>query len=177
MMKVGFLGLEVEVPDDPVGFIKGKVVEILNYLGYEWPVTDESVLDSWGDKWEAIEGRINAYVADLDAGVAHVGRNNEGPAVDAFNAYVSGGESSVDSLRSIADAAPIAAASYRGAATLIRTLRGVVIGKLILDAVSLAAAIISGGASAAASFLIRMGVGAAINVAIDQAMNALLGAE
>lgn len=92
--------------------------------------------------------------------------------VASVRAYLEGGV-----LKSIAAAAPVAAASYHGAATLVRGLRTIVIGKLILDAVSLAAAIISGGASAGASFLIRTGVGAAINVAIDQAMNALLGGE
>ncbi|EPH05540.1 hypothetical protein HMPREF1531_00969 [Propionibacterium sp. oral taxon 192 str. F0372] len=60
-------------------------------------------------------------------------------------------------------------------AGLIRTLRVVVIGKILLDAISLAAAIISGGASAAVSVLVRTGASAAINVIIDQTINELLG--
>ncbi len=65
--------------------------------------------------------------------------------------------------------------TYSLAAGLIRALRVVVIGKILLDAISLAAAIISGGASAAVSVLARTGASAAINVIIDQTINELLG--
>ncbi|WP_296136018.1 hypothetical protein [uncultured Tessaracoccus sp.] len=175
MGTVNFFGLEVDVPDDPVAFIKTKVIELLNYMGYEWPVTDDGTLDAWGDRWAAIESQINGYVASLDGGVAHVSANNEGAVANAFLAHMRGDDSNVASLRSIADAAPVAAQSYHGAALLVRGLRAFVIGKIILDAAMLAAAIISGGASAGASFLIRTGISAAINIAIDQAINALLG--
>ena len=60
-------------------------------------------------------------------------------------------------------------------AGLIRALRVVVIGKILLDAISLAAVIISGGASAAVSVLARTGASVAINVIIDQTINELLG--
>ena len=176
-MKVSFFGAEVEIPDDPIGFIKDQAIKLLNYLGYEWPVTDDGVLDAWGDQWAAVQGRIDGFVAELEGGVSHVAANNEGEFVVAFEAYMRGDESNLASLKSIAAAAPIAADSYHGAALLVRSLRAVVIGKLILDSVSLAAAIMSGGASAGASFLVRAGIGAAINIAIDQAINQLLGAE
>lgn len=174
-MQVNFLGMEVDIPDDPIGFIQGKAIDLLNYLGYEWPITDDVVLDSWGDQWAAVQSRIEGFVSELEGGIIHVASNNEGAFVEAFEAYMGGDESNVASLKSIAMAAPVAADSYHGAALLVRGLRAVVNRKLILDAVSLAAAIISGGASAGASFLIRAGIGAAINIAIDQAMNALLG--
>ena len=79
------------------------------------------------------------------------------------------------SLKSIADAAPVISTTYGLAAGLIRALRAVVIGKILLDAISLAAAIISGGASAAVSVLVRTGASAAINIIIDQTINELLG--
>lgn len=166
------MGFEIT---DPVGYIKDRAVQLLNYLGYEWPVTDDGVLDSWGDQWAAIESRINTFVQDLDDGVAHVLANNEGQALTAFLTYMNG-ESNLSSLRSIAAAAPLAAGAYHGAALLIRALRTYVIGKLILDAVRIAAAILSGGLAAGASILIGMGAGALINIAIDQAINELLGA-
>lgn len=175
-MKVSFFGLDVEIPDNPEAFIKGKAIELLNYLGYEWPVTNDGMLEAWGAQWEAAESRINSFVAELEGGVAHVAVNNQGAFADAFKTYMQGDDSNLRSLKSIAEAAPIAAASYRGAAKIVAGLRLVVIGKLLLDAVSLAAAIISGGSSAAVSFLVNKGVGAAINIAIDQAINALLGA-
>lgn len=177
MVSVNFRGIDVTIPADPVGFIKSKVIELLNYMGYEWPITDDGMLDTWGDRWAEIEGKIQGYVSSLDASVAHVSGNNEGAFVDAFKGHMQGDDSNVTALRSIGDAAPMAAASYHGAALLVRRLREFVIGKIIVDAAMLAAAIVSGGASAGASFLIRAGIGAAINIAIDQAINALLGGE
>lgn len=174
-MPPSVFGWDFDLPGDPIGFIKGKAIELLNYLGYEWPVTDDGMLDSWGNQWAAIEGKINGFVTDLQGGVEYIGANNEGDYLVAFQAYMKGDESNLSSLKSIADASPIAAASYHGAATLIRGLRLYVIGKLLLDAVMLAAAIISGGVSAGASFLVRKGIGAVINIAIDQAINQLLG--
>lgn len=175
-MSISIFGFDVPIPADPIGYIKGKAIEILNYLGYEWPVTDDGVLDSWGDQWDAIEGRIRGFVNELDGGITHVATNNQGAFVEAFEGYMAGDDSGVTSLKSIADAAPIAAASYHGAALIVRGLRALVIGKLLLDAVTLAAAIITGGIGAGASILIKAGVSGAINLAIDQAINQLLGA-
>lgn len=45
-----------------------------------------------------------------------------------------------------------------------------------MDAVSIAAAILTGGASAAVSLLAKKGATMLINIAIDQAINDLMGA-
>lgn len=71
---------------------------------------------------------------------------------------------------------PIAAEANRLAAILIAGLRTYVIGKLILDAFSIAAAIITGGASTAASLAHRQGANLLINRAINEAINDLTGA-
>jgi len=176
-MEVTFLGLEVTIPDDPVAFIKAKAIELLNHLGYEWPTSNEDMLDQWAELWEELPARVDAQLAQFEQAITHVTNNNAGPTADAFRAYMSGGETNIETMVSIRDHAPAAAASYRGAALLVRGLRAFVIGKLLLDAVMLAAAIISGGASAGASLLMRKGIGAAISIAIDQAINQLLGGQ
>lgn len=175
-MKVDFFGLEVEIPDDPVTYIKTKVVQLLNYLGYEWPSTDPGTLRSWAGQWDALNGQLNSYISDLESGVRHIDTSNMGSGVAAFTSYMNSDDSNLHSLKSIAAAAPYAAGAYTGAAILIEGLRAYVIGKIILDAVQLAAAIISGGTSAAASFLVNKGVGLLINIAIETAINQLLGA-
>ncbi len=175
-MKVSFFGLDVEIPDDPIAFIKSKVVQLLNYLGYEWPSTDPGTLRTWGGEWDALQGKLNTYISELESGVRHIGSTNKGTGVGSFTDYMNGDDSNLHSLKSIAAAAPFAANAYTGAAILIEGLRAYVIGKIILDAVQLAAAIISGGTSAAASFLVNKGVGMLINIAIETAINQLLGA-
>lgn len=177
-MKFNLFGLEVDVelPSDPVGFVKGKVIEILNYMGYEWPVTDTGVLDSWAGQWDGLQGQLQAYISDLESGVQHLQSVNTGAVPDAVASYLGGSESNLHSLKTVAAAAPVAATAYRGASMLITGLRAYVIGQIILDAVSIAAAILSGGATAAVTFLAKKGATLLINLAIDQAINDLMRA-
>lgn len=56
-MEVTFLGLEVTIPDDPVTFIKAKAIELLNHLGYEWPTSNEDMLDQWAELGEELLSR------------------------------------------------------------------------------------------------------------------------
>ncbi len=176
-MKFNLFGVEidVEIPADPIAFIKEKVIIILNYMGYEWPVTDTGVLDAWAAQWDGLAGQLQAYVTDLQSGISHLVASNEGAVIDQVAGYMGGGDSNLHSLQSIATAAPLAATAYRGASILVTALRAYVIGQIILDAVSIAAAIISGGASAAVSFLAKKGATLLINMAIDQAINDLMG--
>lgn len=178
-MKFNLFGweFECEIPADPEGFIRGKVIEILNYMGYEWPVTDAGVLDAWSAEWDALAGQLDSYLADLEAGLTHLSSENEGAVPEAVVAYLGGDESSMHTLQTVAQAAPIAAKAYGGASLLITGLRAYVIAQLILDAVSIAAAILTGGASAAVSFLGKKGATALINWKIDQTINDLLGGE
>lgn len=115
-MKFSLFGVEVDVelPADPVGFIKGKVIELLNYMGYEWTVTDTGVLDGWADQWDGLQGQMQAYISDLEAGVTHITSQNVGDLPNAVAAYMNGGESNLHSLKTVADAAPLAATAYRG---------------------------------------------------------------
>ncbi len=134
------------------------------------------MLDSWSAQWDELATQLNQYLADLESGVTHLSSSNEGDIPDAVVAYLNSQESSRYTLQTIAQAAPVAATAYGGASILVTGLRAYVIGQLILDAVSVAAAILSGGTSAAVSFLGKKGATYLINKAIDEAINDLLGA-
>ena len=177
-MRFNILGLEVEVdlPDDPVAFLKGKVIEILNYMGYEWPVTDTGTLDAWAGQWDDLKAQIATQVAELEGGVRHVLANNHGDVPAAVGSYLNSDSSHLNSLRTVGEAAPMVATAYRAASKLIIGLRAYVIGQIVLDAVSIAAAILSGGASAAVSLLAKKGATMLINLAIDKAIGELMGA-
>ena len=154
---------DIQIPLNPEQWLKDRVIEILNYLGYEWPKTSENVLDQWAAQWSGYVAEAEAQIATLERSLAQVTENNAGPVPDAVAAYMASSDSNLNSLRSMASAAPKIAEAYQLAAGLIRTLRAVVIGKILLDAISLAAAIISGGASAAVTVLVRTGASVGIN--------------
>ena len=145
-------------------------------MGYEWPSTDSGVLDGWAAQWDGLQGQLETYITDLEDGVKHLVSLNEGDVPTAVAAYMGGGESNLHSLRTVADAAPLAASAYKGASILIIGLKAYVIGQILLDVVSIAAAIMTGGASAAVSFLAKKGATLLINLAIDQAISNLMGA-
>lgn len=147
-MEISFLGMDVTIPDDPIAFIKTKAIELLNHLGYEWPTTKEDVLDQWAELWGNAPQRLQTYIDQYQGAINHIRSNNTGPGADSFVTYLGSDQANMATLVSIRDAAGVASASYSGAALLVRGLRAYVIGKLLLDAVMLAAAIISGGASA-----------------------------
>ncbi len=177
-MKFNLFGwhVEVELPADPEAFVREKVIQILNYMGYEWPSTSSGVLEGWSADWDSLGSQLETYVSDLQSGITRLQGANEGAAIDAVAAYMNSDDSNVHSLHTVAQAAPLAAKAYSGAAKLIIGLKAYVIGQILLDVVSIAAAIISGGASAAVSFLAKKGAQLAINLAIDKAINELMGA-
>ena len=78
-MEVTFLGLEVTIPDDPVTFIKAKAIELLNHLGYEWPTSNEDMLDQWAELWEELPARVDVQLAQFEQAITHVTNNNAGP--------------------------------------------------------------------------------------------------
>lgn len=166
---------DIAIPVNPEQWLKDRVIEILNYLGYEWPKTSEGTLDAWAATWGSYAATANTQIDELERSVATIGERNAGDIPDAVVAYLHSDNSNLHSLRSMASAAPIIQNVYGLTAGLIRTLRVVVIGKILIDAISLAAAIITGGASAAVSILMRTGASIGINMIIDQTINELLG--
>lgn len=177
-MRFSLFGQEFEVtlPSDPAAFVKGHVIKLLNYMGYEWPTTDTGVLDAWASDWDNLGGQLQSYVTNLESGITHLSQANEGEMVNSVVGYLNSGDASTHSLSTLVEAAPAAAMAYRAASKLVTALRAYVIGQILLDVVSIACAIITGGASAAVSILAKKGAKLAINLAIDQAINALLGA-
>lgn len=176
-MKFNLFGKEfdVDLPADPIGFVKSKVIEILNAMGYSWPSTDAGILRAWASRWDGLQAELQGQLDELEAGIRHLQSRNEGGIPDAVAGYFRSDESAVHSLSTIVDAAPIAAAAYRAAAFLVDALKAYVIGQIILDAVSIAAAILSGGATAAVSFLAKQGAKALIDLAINQVITELTG--
>lgn len=164
-----------DLPANPEQYIRDRVIELLNYLGYPWPTTSPEALRSAGSAWSDFAGTVNGWVSDLESGVQHLSSNNSGPGPEAVIASLSGGESNLDAVRSLANALPTIANGYNLGADVVIALRAAVIAEILLDILALAAAIVSGGIGAGASFLVRQGAGAVIDYLIDQAINQFIG--
>lgn len=164
-----------DLPANPEQFIRDKVIELLNYLGYPWPTTSPEALRSAGSTWSGFAGTVNGWVQELEGGVSHLTTNNSGPGPESAIASLSGSDSNLDALRALAEAVPTIAQGYNLGADVVIALRLAVIAEILLDILALAAAIVSGGVAAGASFLVKQGAGAVIDYLIDQAINQFIG--
>lgn len=166
----------IDLPDIDFGsFAKGKAIELLNHLGYEWPTTDTGTLNAWAEQWRSVQTSLDAATTTLVSSVRHVAMNNQGPAAQAFQAHMDSEDSFLHSVESLAAAAPMIATGYAAAAKVVVALKLAVIGEILLDAIALGVAIMSGGMGAGVSFLAKQGAGALISILIDQAVMELVG--
>lgn len=166
----------IDLPDIDFGsFAKGKAIELLNHLGYEWPTTDTGTLNAWAQQWRSVEASLNTATSTLLSSVHHVATNNQGPTAQAFQTHMDSDDSFLQSVTSLATAAPLIATGYEAAAKVVIALKLAVIGEILLDAIALGVAIVSGGMAAGVSFLAKQGAGALISILIDQAVMELVG--
>lgn len=164
-----------DLPANPEQFIKDRVIELLNYLGYPWPTTEPGPLRTAGSAWTGLKGTVDGWIGELEGGIKHLSANNAGPTVDVVLGQLQAGDSNLASLKSLSAAIPTIASGYGLAADVVIALRIAVVAEILLDVIMLAAAIVSGGVSAGASFLVKQGAGAAIDYLIDQAIGQIIG--
>lgn len=147
--------------------LPGWLVEAIRYLGYEFPQTNEDALHQWADQLRSMSAVFESSNATLAGAISHVQSHNEGPAVDAFSAQVTGPESDVATLDRFNEAAQYAANGCEICAYAVVVFKGVVLFQLALLAPALAAGPVS--------FLLKKGVEYAIDKALEAAINQILG--
>lgn len=157
------------------GIVRPKIIELLNYLGYPWPTTDPNALRTIGSDWSSFTARASTYLADLQAAVSHIDRNNEGIATSTALAFLNGPDSNLSALKGLVEAGPMIAGAYGLAADVVVALRLAVIGEILLDTIQIGMAILTGGASAAVSLLVKQGAGEVIDYLIDKAISQIIG--
>lgn len=144
--------------------------EALNYLGFNWPLTNEDVLYQWGGELRGLSGDAQSLASEIVAAVRHVGSHNEGPTVEAFTSAVQGGDSNLEALREFANACELGAGVCDICGHIVITLKGVFIVQLGILAASLA----TGPGVLLVREGVRRAINAAINVAAEQIMNEVL---
>lgn len=155
--------------------LPGYLTQALQYLGYNWPSSNEDVLNSNAAAFTAAQESARKIVADLEGAVNHLKSNNSGEASDAFVNYMNGEEANLGSLRDFDEAAGIISSGYGMAAGAVVVFKGVVIAQLIILAAAIAVAIGTGGLGAAAPIIAREGCKRLIDAALEIAVQELMG--
>ncbi len=150
--------------------LPGWLGEALNYLGFNWPLTNEDALRAWAGEFRAMAGDADLLQTRINEAIQHVQSHNDGPAVDAFVSRARGGDSNVDAAAGFAHACDIAAGVCGVCADIVVVLKGVFIVQLGILAASLA----SGPGVLLVREGVRRAVNAGINVAAEQVMNEVL---
>ncbi|RRD47210.1 hypothetical protein [Tessaracoccus sp. OH4464_COT-324] len=145
--------------------------EALNYLGFNWPISNEDVLSEWAREFEETARSGRSLESDFLTALEHVKSNNEGPALSNFVQAVSTGDSNYEALRSFNEACDGAAVVCRVSSGIVVVLKGVFIAQLIVMAASLA----SGPGALVVREAVRRVINAAIDYAADQVLNEALG--
>ena len=122
-----------DLPANPEQFIKDRVIELLNYLGYPWPTTEPGPLRTAGSAWTGLKGTVDGWIGELEGGIKHLSANNAGPTADVVLGQLQAGDSNLASLKSLSAAIPTIASGYGLAADVVIALRIAVVAEILLD--------------------------------------------
>lgn len=150
--------------------LPGWLGEALNYLGFNWPLTNEDTLAAWADDFRDMAGEADTLQSHINQAIQHVQGLNEGPALDAFVNAARGGESNLDAVADFQHACDIASGVCDVCSDIVVVLKGVFIVQLGIMAASLA----TGPGALLVREGVRRAINAGINVAAEQIMNEAL---
>lgn len=152
--------------------LPGWLRQALEYVGYDWPATDETVLMEWGMQWQRLAGQCNALLQQAQSGYNTVTAANQGPTAQAFSSYVSGDDGNYKALQDFRTGANAVAGAHAVVSGIILTMKLAVIAQLVILAAAIASAIatagLASGAALAARQAAKMAIDAAINIAVEQ---------
>ncbi|TDB91920.1 hypothetical protein E1264_00165 [Actinomadura sp. KC216] len=159
--------------------LPGELVSLLGMLGYTWPEADEEKLFKMGGDWLQFAGEFGTQLQDADGQAGQVWTMNEGEGIKAFQQAWREPEAPVPALQDGQVAANILGAGLMVCGVIVLVLKITVIIQLIWlaiqIAIAIAQAVVTFGASLAQIPIVKMITGMLIDLAIDMALQAILG--
>lgn len=159
--------------------IPGQLADLLNELGYTWPKSNEVQLLQLGQDWLRLATELEQVVSEVSEQAAVVWRQNYGDAVAAFEARWSADDSAQAVLARGGQGAEVLAAGLMLCAGVVLALKVNVIVQLTILAIQIAQAIATSVPTFGASLLeipvFKKITGMAVNLLVDQALEAILG--
>ena len=129
--------------------LPGWLRQALEYVGYEWPASDESVLFAWAGDWRAL-------------------------GADNFGSYIHGDDGNLQSLLDFQQATGRVAVANDIAGGIVLALKIAVMAQLAILAYAIAAAVATAGLASAGVVAARQAAKWAIEAAINIAVEKLL---
>lgn len=139
----------------------------LEYIGYDWPATNEDTLNTWSSELSTFATNLQTKIDGLEGAINHVHDANEGPGINAFIAQARGDESNVDALENFKTACDLASTGCTVCAGIVVVMKGAVIAQLVILAASLA----SGPGALLVKQGVKWAIEAAINIVVDRVLN------
>lgn len=155
--------------------LPGWLTEALQYLGYNWPSSNEDILHANADAFRDAGREADSIIGDIEAALNHIQSNNAGEASEAFVGYMRGSDSNLSSLEDFTDAADIIAGGFDVASGAVIAFKTAVIAQLVILAAAIAASVASFGIASGAAVLAREAARRAINAALEIAVQELMG--
>ena len=156
--------------------LPGWLRQALEYVGYDWPATDEQVLWDWAQEWNALAQQCTDVIGTVQRGVQTVTAENHGPAATAFAHYAVGDDGNLKALVDFRQGATNVAGAHAVAAGIVLTMKLAVIAQLVVLAAAIASAIATAGLATGAALAARQAakwaIDAALNVAVEQILAA-----
>jgi hypothetical protein len=159
--------------------IPGELADLLNELGYMWPKSDEQKMFELGQDWLTFSGTLQGVNQDAHASAQRVLSDNQSSAIQAFQQKWGAG----DSASAVLDRGTAGAGAIGGAlmvcSAVVLALKINVIVQLTALAIEIIQAIATApetfGVSLAEIPLFKKLTDMMVNLAINQAMQAILG--
>jgi hypothetical protein len=164
-------GTPLQLPND--------LAQFLNMLGYTWPKADEVRMFELGGKWLDFGGKLQEIQGESASHGQRVTAENLGKDIDAFLAKFESENSAPKTTQDGGTGAMVVGAGLFVAAALVLALKITVIVQLVTLAIQIASAIAAAGPTFGASMawipVAKKLADMAINLAIELALNQLLG--
>lgn len=156
--------------------LPGWLRQALEYVGYDWPASDESVLMDWAQQWNTLAVECTQVISQVQQGTQVVTTANQGPAAQAFAAHFGGEDTNLQSLVDFRQGAVNVSGAHAVASGIVLTMKLAVIAQLVILAAAIASAIatagLASGAALAARQAAKWAIEAAVNIAVEQILAA-----
>lgn len=121
--------------------------EVLNILGFDWPMSNEDQLFEMGQGWMEVAGEIDTKLQEAAESAQQAWAENMGQSIDAFKEWWEADDSPAEALRTAVLGANLGGAALMICAGIVLALKIAVIVQLILLAIQIAAAIAAAAAT------------------------------
>ncbi|RRS01756.1 WXG100-like domain-containing protein [Glycomyces terrestris] len=122
--------------------------EILNILGFDWPMSNEDQLFEMGQEWMNVASRIGDQLQQAATSAQEAWVQNTGESIEGFKQWWESDDSPAEALYKAVVGANLGGAALMVCAGIVLALKIVVIVQLVLLAIQIATAL----AAAAATF-------------------------